>query len=203
MPTRTAQTTWTGGLQDGAGTVELVSSGIASYEVSFPKRAADDADGTTSPEELIAAAHSSCFAMQFSALLGAAGGSSQSLRIRADVTLGPDPAGGFRISGINLTVRGSADGITPEQFAKTAQDAKTGCPVSKALTGTEITLDVAGAAARSPARPPPASRRGGAARSGSPRVGPPGAGTRRPDHPSCGDPLPLGGETWQFSKHPY
>jgi lipoyl-dependent peroxiredoxin len=142
MPTRTAQTTWTGGLEDGTGTVDLVSSGIASYEVSFPKRAADDAGGFTSPEELIAAAHSSCFAMQFAALLGAAGGSNQSIQVRADVTLRPDPAGGFRISGITLTVRGTADGITPEQFAQTAEDAKKGCPVSKALTGTDITLDV-------------------------------------------------------------
>ncbi len=142
MPTRTAQTTWTGGLEDGTGTVDLVSSGIASYEVSFPKRAADDAGGFTSPEELIAAAHSSCFAMQFSALLGAGGGSNQSIQVRADVTLRPDPAGGFRISGITLTVRGSADGITPEQFAQIAEDAKKSCPVSKALTGTDITLDV-------------------------------------------------------------
>ena len=122
MPTRTAQTAWTGGLEDGSGTVDLVSSGIASYEVSFPKRAADDAGGTTSPEELIAAALSSCFAMQFSALLGAAGGSNQSLQVRADVTLRPEPAGGFRISGITLTVRGSADGISPEQFATIADD---------------------------------------------------------------------------------
>jgi lipoyl-dependent peroxiredoxin len=142
MPTRTAQTTWTGGLEDGTGTVDLVSSGIASYEVSFPRRAADDAGGFTSPEELIAAAHSSCFAMQFSGLLGAAGGSNQSIQVRADVTLRPDPAGGFRISGITLTVRGSADGITPEQFAQIAEDAKKGCPVSKALAGTDITLDV-------------------------------------------------------------
>jgi len=142
MPTRTAETTWTGGLEDGTGTVALVSSGIASYEVSFPKRAADDADGYTSPEELIAAAHSSCFAMQFSALLGAAGGSNQSLQVRADVRLGPDPAGGFRIGGIQLTASGTADGISPEQFAQIAQDAKNGCPVSKALAGTDITLDV-------------------------------------------------------------
>ena len=142
MPTRTAQTTWTGGLEDGTGTVDLVSSGIASYEVSFPRRAADDAGGFTSPEELIGAAHSSCFAMQFSALLGAAGGSNQSIQVRDDVTLRPDPAGGFRISGITLTVRGSADGITPEQFAQIAEDAKKSCPVSKALTGTDITLDV-------------------------------------------------------------
>ena len=65
MPTRSAHSTWTGGLQDGTGVVTLVSSGIGTYRVNFPKRAADNADGTTSPEELIAAAHSACFAMQF------------------------------------------------------------------------------------------------------------------------------------------
>ena len=142
MPTRTARTTWTGSLQEGAGTVVLASSGIGTYEVSFPKRAADDAGGATSPEELIAAAHSACFAMQFSALLGAAGGSDPSLEVGADVTLGPDPAGGFRISGIRLTVSGSAGGVSAEDFARIAGEAKASCPVSKALTGTEITLDV-------------------------------------------------------------
>jgi osmotically inducible protein OsmC len=142
MPTRTARTTWNGGLQDGTGTVALVSSGVGSYEVSFPKRAAEDADGTTSPEELIAAAHTACFAMQFSAMLGAAGGSGQSLEVSADVRLGPDPAGGFRISGISLTVSGSARGVGAEDFARIAQEAKAGCPVSKALTGTDITLTV-------------------------------------------------------------
>jgi osmotically inducible protein OsmC len=143
MPTRTAKTTWTGGLEDGTGTVDLVSSGLASYQVSFPKRAADEAGGATSPEELIAAAHSSCFAMQFAALLGAAGGSNQSFNVSADVTLRPESGGGgFRISGIKLTVRGSADGVSPEQFAAVAQDAKAGCPVSKALAGTEISLEV-------------------------------------------------------------
>ena len=142
MPTRTARTTWTGSLQEGAGTVVLASSGIGTYEVSFPKRAADDAGGATSPEELIAAAHSACFAMQFSALLGAAGGSDPSLEVGADVTLGPDPAGGFRISGIRLTVTGSAGGVSAEDFGRIAGEAKAACPVSKALTGTEITLDV-------------------------------------------------------------
>jgi osmotically inducible protein OsmC len=142
MPTRSAETRWTGSLEDGTGTVDLVSSGIASYQVSFPTRAAEDANGATSPEELIAAAHSACFAMQFSAMLGAAGGSGQSLQVTADVRLGPDPAGGFRISGIKLTVSGSANGITSEQFAQIAEQAKAGCPVSKALTGTDITLEV-------------------------------------------------------------
>jgi len=142
MPTRTARTVWNGGLNDGSGTVTLASSGVGSYEVNFPKRAADDAGGTTSPEELIAAAHTACFAMQFSALLGAAGGSGQSLEVSADVTLGPDPAGGFLISGIALTVSGSADGVGAEDFARIAGEAKTACPVSKALAATPITLTV-------------------------------------------------------------
>ena len=142
MATRTAHTTWSGGLQDGTGTVTLASSGLGSYEISFPKRVADEAGGATSPEELIAAAHAGCFAMQFSALLERAGGSGQSLDVTVDVTLGPDPAGGFRISGIKLTVSGSAQGVSPEDFARIAADAKASCPVSKALAGTTITLDV-------------------------------------------------------------
>ena len=142
MPSRSARTTWTGGLQDGTGTTELLSSGVGRYEVSFPRRAAEEAGGVTSPEELIAAAHSACFAMQFSALLGDAGGSGQDLDVGAQVSLGPDPAGGFRITGIKLTVRGSAEGVTAEKFAELAGQAKQACPVSKALAGTDITLEV-------------------------------------------------------------
>jgi lipoyl-dependent peroxiredoxin len=143
MPTRTARTAWTGGLQDGSGQVELSSSKVGTYDVSFPKRAAEDAGGTTSPEELIAAAHSSCFAMQLSNVLAEAGGTPQSLDVQADVSLGPDPAGGFRLTGIALTVRGEVDGLDEAGFVKAAEAAKTGCPVSKALTGVEITLDAA------------------------------------------------------------
>ena len=142
MPTRTATTTWSGGLQDGGGTTELTSSGLGSYDVSFPKRAADEAGGATSPEELIAAAHASCYAMQFSALLGGAGGTDISLTVAADVTLRPDPAGGFRISSIVLRVSGSAAGVDADSFAKLADEAKAGCPVSKALSGTDITLQI-------------------------------------------------------------
>src|SRR5262252_8020660 len=143
MPTRTARTGWTGTLEQGVGKVELTSSKIATYEVSFPKRAAEDAGGATSPEELIAAAHSSCYAMQLSALIGQAGGTPQALDVQADVTLGPDPAGGFRITGIKLTVRGEVDGLDEAGFAKAAQAAKEGCPVSKALAAVDITLDAA------------------------------------------------------------
>jgi osmotically inducible protein OsmC len=144
MPTRTARTAWNGTLQEGSGQVELSSSKVGTYEVSFPKRAADDAGGTTSPEELIAAAHSSCYAMQLSALIGEAGGTPQSLDVTADVSLGPDKDnGGFKLTGIKLTVRGEVDGLDEAGFVTAAEAAKAGCPVSKALTGVDITLDAA------------------------------------------------------------
>ena len=144
MPTRTARTAWNGTLEEGSGQVELSSSKVGTYDVSFPKRAADDAGGTTSPEELIAAAHSACYAMQFSALIAQAGGTPESLEVSADVSLGPDSAnGGFKLTGIKLTVRGEVSGLDEAGFKQAAEDAKAGCPVSKALTGVDITLDAA------------------------------------------------------------
>ncbi len=143
MPSRKARTEWSGGLQDGSGKVTLLSSGVGSYDVSFPRRAADEAGGVTSPEELIAAAHTSCYAMQLSAIIGEAGGTVKSLVIDAEVGLGPDKAGGFRLTGIKLTARGQVDGLDADGFAAAAQSAKETCPVSKALTGVEITLDAA------------------------------------------------------------
>lgn len=144
MPTRTARTAWNGTLQQGSGQVELSSSGTGTFEVSFPKRAADDAGGQTSPEELVAAAHSACFAMQLSANIAEAGGTPQALEVSADVSLGPDrDNGGFRLTGIRLTVRAEVDGLDAAAFEKAAQAAKEGCPVSKALTGVDITLDAA------------------------------------------------------------
>ena len=144
MPTRTARTAWNGSLQEGSGQVELSSSKVGTYDVSFPKRAADDAGGTTSPEELVAAAHSACFAMQLSAVIGEAGGTVEGLEVSADVSLGPDQAnGGFRLTGIALTVRGEVDGLDADGFVKAAEEAKVSCPVSKALTGVDISLDAA------------------------------------------------------------
>ena len=141
MATRTARTAWSGTILKGTGEVELVSSGLATFPVSFPKRAADDADGTTCPEELIAAALSSCYSMQLSALIGEAGGTPGTLDVQADVEFGPDPAGGFHIPGIRLTVRGNPAGLDAPRFAEVAEDAKATCPVSKALTGVAITVD--------------------------------------------------------------
>jgi osmotically inducible protein OsmC len=143
MPTRTARTAWNGGLQDGSGQVELSSSKVGTFEVNFPKRTAEDAGGTTSPEELIAAAHSSCFAMALSNEIGKAGGTPQALEVTADVTLGQKD-GAPTITAIRLTVRGEVDGLDADGFQKAAQAAKVGCPVSKALAAVDdITLDAA------------------------------------------------------------
>ena len=140
MPTRTSRTAWNGSLETGEGQVELSSSKLGTYDVSFPKRAADDANGSTSPEELLAAAHSACYAMQFSAVLGQAGGTVEALDVKADVSLGPDSAGGFKLTGIALTVRGEVSVIDEAAFLKAADEAKATCPVSKALTGVDIDL---------------------------------------------------------------
>lgn len=143
MAVRVASTQWSGGLQDGSGQVTLTSSGTGTFDVSFPRRAADEAGGVTSPEELVAAAHSSCFSMALSNELTQAGGKVNSLVTEAAVSLGPDPAGGFRLTGIKITVRGQVDGLDNDGFVKAAEAAKAGCPISKALTGTTITLDAA------------------------------------------------------------
>jgi osmotically inducible protein OsmC len=144
MPTRSARTAWNGGLQDGSGQVELTSSGAGTFDVNFPKRAAEDAGGTTSPEELVAAAHSACYAMSLSNLLTEAGGTVQALDVSAAVTLGADQeAGGFKLTGIVLTVRGEVDGLDDAAFKDAAAKAKAECPISKALAAVDITLDAA------------------------------------------------------------
>jgi osmotically inducible protein OsmC len=134
--TRTATTNWQGSLMEGSGRVELQSSGLGTYDVTWASRA-EDPNGRTSPEELIAAAHSSCFSMALSNGLAKAGTPPDALETKADVTFQP----GEGITGIHLTVRGTVPGITAEQFVEAAETAKAGCPVSKALTGTTITLD--------------------------------------------------------------
>src|SRR3954471_9743171 len=125
--TRNATTHWEGSLFEGAGQVTLQSSGIGTYDVTWASRA-EEANGKTSPEELIAAAHSSCFSMALSHGLAQAGTPPQALETRADVTFQP----GEGITGIVLTVRAQIDGITAEAFQQAAETAKANCPVSKA-----------------------------------------------------------------------
>ncbi|HCU50779.1 MAG TPA: peroxiredoxin [Micromonosporaceae bacterium] len=134
--TRTAKAHWEGSLLEGTGTVSLDSSGLAEFEVTWPSRA-EKPDGRTSPEELIAAAHSACFSMALSHGLAGAGTPPESVDTKADVTFQP----GEGITGIHLTVRARVPGMEAAAFAEAAETAKQNCPVSKALTGTTITLD--------------------------------------------------------------
>jgi osmotically inducible protein OsmC len=132
---RTAEAHWEGSLFEGQGEVELVSSGLGGFEVTWAARA-EQPNGKTSPEELIAAAHSTCFSMQLSGFLARGGNPPTTLDTRADVTFDPP-----NITGIKLTVTGVVPGITAEEFEAAAQDAKKNCPVSKVLTGTTVTLE--------------------------------------------------------------
>lgn len=134
---RTARTNWDGDLAEGKGTVRFESSGLPSTDVTWAARS-QEANGRTSPEELIAAAHSSCFSMKLSGTLTKAGNPPQSIDTQADVTFDP---GAGAISGIHLTVRAVVPGLSEDDFVAAAEEAKVDCPVSKALTGTNITLD--------------------------------------------------------------
>jgi len=134
--TRTASAHWEGTLFEGSGKVTLESSGIGTYDVSWPART-EEPNGMTSPEELIAAAHSSCFNMAFSNGLAKNGTPATSLDTTAAVTFVP----GTGITTSALSVVGVVEGVTPEEFAELAAEAKAGCPVSNALTGVEITIE--------------------------------------------------------------
>jgi osmotically inducible protein OsmC len=135
--TRTATTRWEGSLQEGAGKVTLESSGIGTYDVSWPART-EEPNGKTSPEELIAAAHSSCFSMALSGALAKAGTPPTSLDTKADVTFVP----GEGITTVHITVVGTVEGLDAEGFKAAAEGAKENCPVSQALKGgPKITLD--------------------------------------------------------------
>ncbi|HAP88672.1 MAG TPA: peroxiredoxin, partial [Arthrobacter bacterium] len=132
----TAHTVWNGDLITGAGQTTLDSSGLGTFDVTWKART-EAAEGKTSPEELIAAAHASCFSMAFSLALTQAGHVPDQVRTKADVTFVP----GTGITGSHLTVSATVPGISEEEFQRIAGEAKTGCPVSGALASIEITLD--------------------------------------------------------------
>jgi len=134
--TRNASTHWEGTLFEGAGKVTLESSGTGTYDVSWASRA-EEANGKTSPEELIAAAHSSCFSMALSNGLAKAGTPATSLDTSAAVDFVP----GTGITEIRLTVKGVVEGISSEDFVAAATAAKEGCPVSQALAAVPIKLE--------------------------------------------------------------
>jgi lipoyl-dependent peroxiredoxin len=136
--TKHAKVNWKGDLESGAGSIQSVGSGsIGPLDVSWPARTGDEA-GTTSPEELIAAAHAACFSMALSHVLNQAGTPPDQLDVTADVTFVP----GTGITASALHVSGLVPGISPQAFAEAAENAKDTCPVSGALQGNvELSVD--------------------------------------------------------------
>ena len=134
--TSEATTAWKGGLTDGSGEVAFVSSGLGTFDVNWRARC-EGSTSTTTPEELIAAAHASCYCMFLSGALDKNGTPPESIETTASVTFKP----GTGITGSHLNVNAVVPGIEPEDFERMAQEAKAGCPVSQALAGIEITLE--------------------------------------------------------------
>jgi len=132
---RRADVTWRGDLASGKGTVTAQSSGVfKGLDVSWARRSEADANGVTSPEELLAAAHAACFAMAFSAGLARAGSPPEELNVTANVTF--DRVGdAFKVVSSALEVRGRVPNMDEAAFVKAAEAAKDGCPISGALKG--------------------------------------------------------------------
>lgn len=138
---RTAGAIWTGTGMEGSGTLSATSGVLDQTPYSFNTRFQnEDGQAGTNPEELIAAAHAGCYAMQLSFMLTGAGFPPTTLQTNARVDL-VQQEGGFKISGINLSLLGTVPGISAEQFAQLANQAKQICPVSNALSALPITLD--------------------------------------------------------------
>ncbi|MFP5416065.1 MAG: OsmC family peroxiredoxin [Actinomycetes bacterium] len=134
--TSNARTHWEGPLTSGSGTTELVTSGVATFDVSWAART-DSGQGTTNPEELVAAALSTCFSMALSHALAGNDTPPASLDTEVGVTFVP----GTGITGATIKVTGDVPGLDAEQFQKFAEDTKVNCPVSKALAGVDKTLE--------------------------------------------------------------
>ncbi|QIG41035.1 OsmC family peroxiredoxin [Microbacterium sp. 4R-513] len=134
--TSEASTSWKGSLTEGSGQVALESSNQGPFPVNWKARS-EGSTSVTTPEELIAAAHSSCFSMALSNGLTQNGTPPESIETTASVTFIP----GKGITGSHLNVEAVVPGLSPEDFATIAQDAKANCPVSQALAGIEITLE--------------------------------------------------------------
>ena len=136
MPTRTSSALWEGTLRDGSGTMKL---GSGAFEGSYSFLSRFESGSGTNPEELIAAAHAGCFSMALSNGLSQAGFTPTSIATSAAVHL-DRVADGFGITKIDLDTVGTVPGIDDAKFQAIAAEAKAGCPVSKVLTGAEITL---------------------------------------------------------------
>jgi osmotically inducible protein OsmC len=136
--TRSAQASWQGTVPEGGGRIAL---GSGAFEGPFTLKArVEDVERSTNPEELIGAAQAGCFTMSLASLLGEAGHPPEDLRTTARVRLEQQESGGFAITQIALETVGEVSGIDAATFAELAEQAKATCPVSRALAGTEVTL---------------------------------------------------------------
>ena len=137
----TAEATWKGDLFNGDGMVEFNSGAFPNAPLTWASRT-ESVDGRTSPEELIAAAHASCYAMALSNTLASAGHKPDHVYVSATVGFGPKDGGGMEVKNSALTVRGKVPGIDQAQFEDLARQGEQACPVSNALRGNiEITVD--------------------------------------------------------------
>lgn len=135
---RTATANWTGTLTEGSGTLDVMSGAFKTLPYTHKGRFVDESGQSgTNPEELIAAAHSGCFAQQLAHFLAENGTPATSLKVEAAVTLVP----GTGITGSALTLTGNVPGIDEAKFQELAEKAKVNCPVSKALGAIDITLE--------------------------------------------------------------
>lgn len=134
--TRKAAAHWEGSLLEGKGQVSFNSSNLGTYDVTWAARSAEP-NGVTSPEELIAAAHSTCYSMALSHALAQNGTAPTTVDTKAEVDFQP----GTGITAIRLSVRAAVPGLTEEEFVDFAAKAKEGCPVSQALKAVPITLE--------------------------------------------------------------
>lgn len=137
MPVRTAEAEWKGNLMEGSGRMKL---GSGAFDGPFTFKSRMESGPGTNPEELIGAAHAGCFSMAFSHQLASAGFTPKRVHTRANVRFEKSDAG-FAISQIALETEGEVPGISEAKFQELAEAAKKGCPVSKALAGTNITLN--------------------------------------------------------------
>ena len=135
---RSAESVWNGGGKDGKGSLTTESGVLSGTAYSASKRFGDEKG--TNPEELLAAAHSGCFNMALAFGLSGAGKAPEELRTTAVVSIEQDGPG-FTIKKIEMRLRGRVPGMSADEFRKAAEEAKTGCPVSKLFQGAEITLD--------------------------------------------------------------
>ena len=137
MPVRSAEAQWEGSLKDGKGQMKL---GGGAYEGPYTYASRFEEGSGTNPEELIGAAHAGCFSMFLSAVLGKGGHPPNVVRTRADVHL-DKTGGGFSITRIVLHTEAEVPGVDESQFQEAVEESRTGCPVSRLLTGAEIEVD--------------------------------------------------------------